>query len=111
MQIHFRLSENAVNEMTWEEYEAFEMIQEGNVKLSRLRPILARFIVDDEGNPIPRAEAMKQLGAISIAQIKDVVAEFTSSLTATAVPKENGNSLNSPSEVVPPSEFPAGSEQ
>jgi len=112
MDINFHLSEDVVNQLTWEEYEAFERAQDGeSIKLYQLRPVLARFVVDENKKPIPHEKAMKQLGKVSMPQIKDVVTAFMSSLSNSAIPKGIGNSSNSPLEAEPQvSEFPAGSE-
>jgi hypothetical protein len=109
MQIYFHISENLVNELTWEEYEAFEGAQDGKIKLSQLRPLIARFMVDEAQKPLPHAAAMKQLAVLPVAQIKDVFQKFSESLTGAAVPNVNGSSSKLPSEAAQPSESPAGS--
>ena len=112
MEIHFHLGVNTVNTLTWEEYETFERLQDGEaLKLYRLRPVLARFVVDDNNLPVSHADAMKALGKVSMPQIKDVVAQFMANLKDSTVPKVSGDSLNSPSAPAPEvSESPAGSE-
>ena len=109
MSINFRISEQSVNELTWEEYETFERAQDGNVKLRDLRPILARFMADDNGAPLEHKKAMAELATLHLGQIKDVVAQFMNALQNQAVPKANGNSSPLPSEATPASEFPHGS--
>lgn len=108
MQINFHINENLINELTWEEYEAFEGAQEGNIKLSQLRPLIARFMVDEAQKPLSHASAMKQLGAIPMAQIKDVFKQFSDTLTGAAVPNVIGKPSSLPSEVSQPLESPVG---
>jgi hypothetical protein len=111
MQIHFHINENLVNELTWEEYEAFEGAQDGKIKLSQLRPLLARFMVDEAQRPLPHASAVKQLGTLPLAEIKEVFQKFSEALTGAAVPNLSGKPSSLPSEAAQPSESPAGSPQ
>src|SRR3989304_1560917 len=39
--------------LTWEEYETIELAQEGDVKMRRLRPLVARFMVGEDNQPLP----------------------------------------------------------
>lgn len=112
MEITFHLTEENVNNLNWEEYEVFERVQDGEaIKLYRLRPVLARFMVDDKVQPLKHEDAMKILSKIPMREIKDVVTRFMEGLQNSTVPKVNGDSLKSPSEVEPQaSESPAGSE-
>jgi len=113
MEINFHLTEEGVNNLSWEEYEVFERVQDGeSLKLYRLRPVLARFMVDEKRQPIKHEDAMKQLAKISMSRIKDVVSAFMEGMQNSTVPKVNGDPLNSPSEVEPQgSGSPLGSEQ
>lgn len=112
LQINFHLTEGSINSLSWEEFEVFERVQDGeSIKLYRLRPVLARFMVDEKVQPLEHAQAMKILSKIPMAEIKDVVTAFMEGLKNSTVPKENGDSLNSPSEVpLQDSGSPAGSE-
>lgn len=95
--IHFHLDERKVNGLTWEEYEALERAQEGDVKMFRLRPLLARFVVDEKGVAVEHSIALAQLGRIPMDQVPEVVTAFIESLKGSTVPKANGDSLPSPS--------------
>lgn len=108
MQINFHINENLINELTWEEYEAFEGAQEGKIKLSQLRPLIARFMVDENQRRLPHAAAMKVLGAIPMAEVKDVFQQFSESLTGAVVPNGIGKPSSLPSEVNQPLESPVG---
>lgn len=96
-EITFLINEQSVNSMTWEEYETFELAQEGSVKLSRLRPILARFMLNGEGI-MEHKKAMKVLGELPLGKIKETVNLFMDTLKGSAIPKANGTPSNSPSE-------------
>lgn len=89
--VHFHMSEGVVNSLTWEEYEALEMAQEGELKLRLIRPLLARFVVDGENKPMDHARAMKLLAKLQITQVKSVLESFMEALKEKAVPKENGD--------------------
>jgi len=112
MEINFHLTEESINGLSWEEYEVFERVQDGEaLKLYRLRPILARFMVDEKSLPIKQADALKTLAKIKMNEIKDVVTAFMEGMQNSTVPKVNGDSLKSPSEVEPmASESPLGLE-
>lgn len=91
MEIQFLINEQSVNAMTWEEYEAFERSQEGDTKLYRLRPILARFVVDDKDNPVEHEIAMRLLGKVPMAKIKEVISLFVETMKNGTVPKVSEN--------------------
>ena len=112
MEINFHLTEESINGLSWEEYEVFERVQDGEaLKLYRLRPILARFMVDEKSLPIKHADALKTLAKIKMNEIKDVITAFMEGMQNSTVPKVNGDSLKSPSEVEPmASESPLGLE-
>jgi hypothetical protein len=100
MQIQFLINEQSVNNMTWEEYEVFERSQEGNIKLKDLRPILARFMVDDNNKAVPHEQAMKTLGEVPVSKIKETIEIFMNTLKVGTIPNPNGSPSQSPSEVV-----------
>lgn len=106
------MGEDVINSLSWEEFETFERTQDGEpMKLYRLRPLLARFMVDANGATVAHDVAMKQLAKVPMANIKDVVAQFMATLQDTAVPKASGGSSKPPSEVEPQaSPSPAGLE-
>ena len=101
MEIHFLINEQSVNSMTWEEYEAFENAQEGNIKLKDLRPVLARFMTNGNDLPVERKKAMRILGELPLPKIKETVEIFMSTLQDSTIPKVNGSGSQSPTEVKP----------
>jgi hypothetical protein len=90
--VHFHLTEATVNSLTWEEFEALELAQDGQVKLYRIRPLLARFMVDEHTVYLKQDVAMSILAKITMDQIPNVVQMFMDALQTSTVPKENGNS-------------------
>lgn len=97
MEIHFLINEQSVNNMTWEEYETFERAQEGDVKLYRLRPILARFMLNGDGF-MEHKKAMDVLAKIPVGKIKETVSAFMETVKGSAVPPTKGSESKSPSE-------------
>ena len=97
-QIQFLITEAQVNNMTWEEYEAFEFAQEGETKLNKLRPVIARFMVDENNKSVPFDKAMKLLGKIPIPKIKETIQLFTDTLRNRTIPKANGTPSDLPSD-------------
>ena len=111
MEINFFITKETIEQMSWEEYEAFEMAQEGELQLFRLRPVMARFMTDDKNKILPRKKAMTILGGLPLSQIQDVLEAFTGAIKDGVVPKENRSPSESPSEVIQAdSESPDGLE-
>jgi len=104
--IHFHITDDVLKHLTWEDYEALEMAQEGDLKLHKLRPLLARFLVDDNLKPLSQPAAMKEIAKVSMDQVPDVIKSFITALKDKAVPKESG--LLSPLESVQVEESQAG---
>lgn len=98
MNIHFHMDENKINDLAWEEYEAIEMAQEGRVKMHKLRPLMARFMVDDDNQPLDHEKAMGVLGKLPIGQLPELMKAFVDGMKVSMVPKENGNSSEQHSE-------------
>ncbi len=88
--------------LTWNDLDAMQEAQETG-KIRSIRRILARFMVDAEGNLIPEDEAMKILGLLRISQIKNTVEAFTFELERqqnSAVPPDNSDDSSPPSATV-----------
>lgn len=91
LKIRFHFTEQSTKSLTWEEYEALERAQDGEMKLYLIRPLLARFVVDEEGAAVSHARAMKMIAKLELTQVKDVIQSFMEALKEQAVPKENGD--------------------
>lgn len=99
MEIQFYITEKAVNEMSAEDYEAFERAQDGEIKMYRLRPAICRFMVDEHNNPIPHEQAMKISGKMKIIQYKDFIEKFFQTMQDATISKGNGSNSKSLTEV------------
>ena len=98
VKVYFDVTEKGIKDLTTEEYEALEMAMDGEIKMYRLRPVICRFVVNEDGSPMEHAVAMKMVGKIPVARMGEVMKGFTESLKERAVPKETGNSSVQPVE-------------
>lgn len=90
LKIHFHMGENIINELETEEYEALERAQDGEIKLYRIRPLIARFLANDDNSRMDHAKAMKLLAKLKVSQWKQVFESFMQAIKDSTVPKENG---------------------
>lgn len=110
MNLRFKLNAEEIKKWPEEDYEAIEMAQDGEVKFYRLRPIMARYLVDEAGKPLPKAIALKQLGKIPIDEWAEVVRQFAAGITSVAVPNASRSLSELPSEVNSQAPSPDGSQ-
>jgi len=99
MEINFYITEESINEMEASDYEAFERAQDGDFKLYRVRPALARFMVDKDNIPIPYERALKITEKMKMKEVKSFLEKFFDVLKVKAVPNGNGSPSESPIEV------------
>lgn len=85
MTVNLLITEEKLKQLTWEEFDA---ISDG--KVSMARKVIARFMVDDDSKEIPYAAAFKQLGAMPITDIGDIMRKFMDATNATAVNPTKG---------------------
>jgi len=112
MQLHFHTNPTLFKQLPEEDFEAIERAQDGEVRLYRLRPLIARFMVDDQNQPLTHEAAMKQLGRIPTGEWDEVIRQFADAFRDAAVPNTNGSLSKSPSDptsTAPPS--PTGAQQ
>jgi hypothetical protein len=100
-EIQFYITEQGVNDMEAEDYEAFERAQDGDFKLYRIRPALCRFMVDELNRPIPYEQALKISGKMKIGHVKQFLESFFQTIQGAAVKKANGSPSKSPTEAGP----------
>jgi len=86
----FNITEDAINEMEAIDYEAFERAQDGEFKLYRVRPAIARFMVDKNNVPIPYATALKQSERMKIKEVNKFITSFFEIMQDKAVKKVSG---------------------
>jgi len=105
--IRFLINKSTIQkDLTTEEWEGLERAQDGEARVYLLRPLLARFVVDDKGKPVPKELALRQLGKIPVDEfLKDVVYAFVNAMKESAVPNASGrpSSLDSEASSTPPS--------
>ena len=97
---YFFITEDAINEMEAKDYEAFERAQDGEFKLYRVRPAIARFMVDKDNKPIPYTIALKQSEQMKIKKVNKFITAFFEVMQNKAIPKESASPLKSPLEAV-----------
>jgi len=77
----FKIDGKIEDSLTWEEFEG---MQSGN--FMSMRPIISRFVVDDETEvPVPQPEAFKRLGALKMAEVAEIVKQFSETMRLAAV--------------------------
>lgn len=66
-------------------------MQEGVIRV--IRNVLARFVVDEQGQYVDEGEGLRTLGKLSIRQLEETAIEFQKGLEGRAVPpKSEGDS-------------------
>lgn len=110
-EIKFNITKEDVLNMPILDFEAFERIQDGQFRSYRLRPAIARFMVDDAGRAMEYRKALALTETFTVKHLNDFVNQFFKVMQDTMIPKENGNSSSSISEAEPAaSGFPDGSQ-
>jgi hypothetical protein len=108
-EINFFVSKDIFESLSLEEYEAFERAQDGDVKLYQMRPVLARFMVDEKNKAVPHAQAMKVLGKLPVSKLRETMEKFMEAMKVSTVPNASGEPSSSPSEASPADSLsPAG---
>jgi hypothetical protein len=88
---YFEITEEKINSMSLENYEALERAQDGEVKIYKIRPVLCRFMVDENGNDIQYEEALKVTSKLGVKEFGEFVNQFFIAVKEKAVPKANGS--------------------
>lgn len=78
--IKFLITPDKADEMTWEELEALEQ-----GKISQARKVMARFLVDEDDQPVEIEQAMFALGKLKMSEIKQAVKQFADAMSTEAV--------------------------
>jgi hypothetical protein len=85
MDVKLNITADALNELTWEQWEQIE----NGPTTRQTRDIIAVFVVGEDGKPIPHDEAYALLGKLKGPQIKgvtSVLVDKIKELQAAAVP-------------------------
>jgi hypothetical protein len=81
-------------ELTWEEWDLIEEASQGKPNFYKLRPIVARHMVDQAGQPIPEGEAFKMLGTLKRDEMVATYGKFLEAVGAArdrAIPPTTGS--------------------
>lgn len=84
MDINFKFDGSIRDVLTWDDLEIIEETQETG-RVGKAKNILARFVVDEQGKPVPHDKAKKLLGSLTITQIETTLASFSKLLQGEAV--------------------------
>ncbi len=91
MAIQFKIDSER---LSWDDLEAVEAAGEGKRPVHTLKVVMAKVMQGDDGDYLPQAEAEAALGALSIAQMSQAIADFTAALkelqAATVPPARSG---------------------
>ena len=60
-----------IEEMTWEEMETIQDVANGQVDLRALRKLCAAHMIDERGEPVDVARAMKEIGRLKRAEMAE----------------------------------------
>src|SRR5215216_1712851 len=92
MEIRFQVNAKTFqDEISTEEWEAMEMAQDGQPRIYRLRPILARYVVGEDGKIMSQEGGLKVMAKIPLGEfLRDVFPAFFETLNGIAVPKATG---------------------
>ena len=87
----FDITEEKINSMPVEHYEALERIRDGRGRLYQLRPMICAFMLDENGIPIPYELALQITSKFTAAEISSLVLKFFEVMKEKAVPNTNGS--------------------
>lgn len=93
MDIKFKVDGNTLlDTLTWEDMDALE-----NRNPKTIRPIMAKFVVDEKGNPVELPEAIKMLGKVSLRDMEPTVSHFNKIFNDALLNPTTGDESNTPS--------------
>jgi hypothetical protein len=91
-------AETIYKEISTEEWEAMERAMDGSPRIYQLRPILARFVIDEDGKRLTQEQGMNLMRTLPIHDfLQDVFPTFFKTLQEGAVPNGKGLASSSPS--------------
>ena len=87
IKIRFKFDGNMQDALTWDD---LEIIESGRMGASK--NVLARFVVDAAGNPMPFEEAKKLMGKLKLSEVSGVLQQFMELVNNAAVNPPNAAS-------------------
>lgn len=107
--IHFVMTPEEMKAIPEDDYEILERLQDGEpLRLYKFKPFAANFLVDENGQRVPKAQAIKWLGKVPVGEWEEIAKKFVEAMQVTAVPNGKGSLSNSPSEVSSAAPSPDG---
>lgn len=96
--IHYVIDTKTLNQtLTADDIETIELFREGEqVGSYRIKRMAARFMVDENKQPIPYKSALKIYGALTAEEYGEALQKFMEAMAETAIPKESANNSTSP---------------
>jgi hypothetical protein len=76
-----------VEQLTWEQLETLQSLSSGGASFAKVRGIVAAFMVDDAGQPVPREVANAALLALKRGEVIDVINRLAEAMS---VPNASG---------------------
>lgn len=80
--LRVHVAPDAADQLQIDDLIALEDAVAGNVSLRALRNLIARFVVDPTGQPVPEEAARARLGRLTAAQFMALAKELTGSIEA-----------------------------
>jgi hypothetical protein len=109
MEIKFYLTEAKVKSVKTKDWRVLERMQAGAApNIDALANIAARFMVDDQNEPLTPEDANAILDELELGEWTKVSTNLFTALSAFAVPKENGKPSSLPPTPPAAEESPAG---
>jgi hypothetical protein len=92
-EIEFKVTKVNFETLTWDEWSALQLVEEGNLKPIELLEIAVRFsaIKNENDQLLSEKEVRKVLGKLKTPEMGDVIKKLFKALKEYAVPKETGN--------------------
>lgn len=91
LEIELKITKDSLDNLTWGDWEA---LQDGNIGYKEARRLIAVFMVNPDGTPVPFDDAMETLKQLKTGEMRAMVENFTKAMTKTAgelVPNAKGS--------------------
>lgn len=72
------------------ELDTLIAMDEGRLSARALRDLLVTYAVDEDGEYLPREEALRRIGRARVTEIREIMERFVAQLQEAAVPPTNG---------------------
>lgn len=86
-EITLKVDRERINELTLDTLIALE---EGTMPARAIRDLMAKFMVDDDGEWMPEDEALQIIGRSKVSHLAPILTDFADRLKEAAVPPASG---------------------